>query len=111
MKWFDDWFAKKAKEAWDNSRQINDRDIDMQKAYAMGQAINKVSSMSHSPNTQSINFQIYPANGGHVVEVNMPEYSSLSINTMPNRSLYIVPSDKDLGNEISKIITLEMLKK
>ncbi len=117
MKWFDDWFAKKSKEAWENeikSRDEYTREADMHKAYAMGQvgqAINKVSSMSHSPHTQSINFQIYPANGGHVVEVSMPEYSSLTINSIPNRSLYIIPSDKDIGNEISKIITLEMLKK
>jgi len=75
----------------------------------MNQAIAKMPSVSHSPHAQSINFQIYPANGGHVVEVYAPEYSSLT--TSPNRSLYIIPSDKDIGNEISKIITLEMLKK
>lgn len=114
MKWFDDWFAKKAKEAWENvikSRDEYTKEVDMHKAYAMGQAINKVSSISHSPHTQSINFQIYPANGGHVVEVSVPEYSSLTINVPSNRSLYIIPSDKDIGTEISKIITLEMLKK
>jgi hypothetical protein len=114
MKWFDDWFEKKAREVWETvikSRDEYTREVDMHKAYAMGQAINKVSSISHSPQAQSINFQIYPANGGHVVEVYTPEYSSLTINTSPNRSLYIIPSDKDIGNEISKIITLEMLKK
>ncbi len=114
MKWFDDWFAKKSKEAWENvikSRDEYTKEVDMHKAYAMNQAINKMPSVSYSPHAQSINFQIYPANGGHVVEVHAPEYSSLTINAIPNRSLYIIPSDKDIGNEISKIITLEMLKK
>jgi len=115
MKWFDDWFTKKSREVWETvikSRDEYTREVDMHKAYAMNQAIAKMPSVSHSPHAQSINFQIYPANGGHVVEVYAPEFSSsLTINTMPNRSLYIIPSDKDIGNEISKIITLEMLKK
>ena len=113
MKWFDKWFARKCKESWDNSSEVIPihRDID-EKSYAMGQAINKVQAMiNRSPSTQSINFQIYPANGGHVVEVYMHENHGLSVNMNPYKSLYIIPSDKDLGESISKIITLEMLKK
>jgi hypothetical protein len=117
MKWFDDWFTKKCKEAWTNSNtglKISDRDIEMQKAFHVGQAINKLPSslaISYSPNTQSINFQIYPATGGHVVEVSIHDNSQIHINTNPYKSLHIIPSDKDLGEAISKIITLEMLKK
>jgi hypothetical protein len=119
MKWFDDWFAKKCKEAWENSNRgikISDRDIEMQKAFAMNQAsINKLPSslaLHPSPNTQSINFQIYPAVGGHVVEVHFAEPASYIVNNaVPQKSLHIIPSTEDLGIAISKIITLEMLKK
>jgi hypothetical protein len=119
MKWFDDWFAKKSKEAWENNHQfstlLKERDHEMQKAYAMGQAINKMPSsltLAPSPNTQSINFQIYPATGGHVVEVHFVETNSYLVNgNVPQKSLHIIPSTEDLGIAISKIITLEMLKK
>jgi len=129
MKWLDNWIQKKARQAWENSNtdtKISDRDIEMHKVFAMNQAaMNKLPSslaLHPSPNTQSINFQIYPAVGGHVVEVHFAEPASYSVNgavpasyivngAVPQKSLHIIPSTEDLGIAISKIITLEMLKK
>ena len=62
---------------------------------------------TNSPDCPSINFQIYPASGGNVVEV---QYYNESLDKM-YKALHIIPSDQDLGEGISKIITIEMLKK
>lgn len=70
-----------------------------------GQAI----PSSNSPNTHSINFQIYPATGGYVAEISF--YDEKTDNNV--RSLHVIPTTdySQLGDSISKIITLEMLKR
>lgn len=62
---------------------------------------------STTPSSPSINFQIYPATGGNVVEVQYYDDHT----DKHYRALHIVPTDQDLGEGISKIITVEMLKK
>jgi hypothetical protein len=112
MQWFDNWFAKKSKEAWENSTQNKISTHEIQ-ALTVGALHKQHIPMlpSQSPGTQSINFQIYPATGGHVVEVYIADNNQIHINNNSYKSLHIIPSDKDLGEAISKIITLEMLKK
>ena len=66
-------------------------------------------TQNNSPSTHSINFQIYPAVGGYVAEINFyDEQSDRNI-----RSLHVIPTTdfSQLGDSISKIITLEMLKR
>ena len=62
-----------------------------------------------SPSTHSINFQIYPAVGGYVAEINF--YDEKTDNNV--RSLHVIPTTdySQLGDSISKIITIEMLKR
>lgn len=62
---------------------------------------------TNSPDCPSINFQIYPATGGNVVEI---QYYNETLDKT-YRALHIIPNDQDLGEGISKIITVEMLKK
>ena len=66
--------------------------------------------ITRSPNTNNISFQIYPATGGHVVEISFIDTDSHIVGSQ-YKALHIVPSDKDLGEALSKIITHEMLKK
>lgn len=62
-------------------------------------------------NVDSMNFSIYRANGGYVIETRFRNDDDRKINiSEPNYSLYIVTDDKDLGQEISKIMMLETLK-
>ena len=53
-----------------------------------------------------IHFQVYPANGGYVSEVRT--FCKKTGNT--NTTLHIIPSDQELGEALSKIITIETLK-
>ena len=75
------------------------------KVKKLGQAI--YSGSSGTLSSQSITFQVYSAMGGSVVEVEYYDDKS----DRHYKSLHIIPSDQDLGDGISKIITIEMLKK
>lgn len=60
-----------------------------------------------SLNHQPLNFRIYPATGGHIVE-----YSFYNEKTDRNdQALHLISSDLDLGSELAKIMTLEALKR
>lgn len=55
----------------------------------------------------AMNFRLYPATGGHIVE-----YSYYDEKTDRNtQALHLIPSDADLGDALSKIMTLEALKR
>lgn len=51
---------------------------------------------------QKIAISIYSANGGYIME----------ISTQPGQvaELYIIPEDRDLGQEIGKVITMKVLR-
>lgn len=53
------------------------------------------------------NFTLYQANGGTVLELR--HYDRKSDDNI--YTLYVIPSDRDLGVEISHIITMESLKR
>lgn len=57
--------------------------------------------------TNPMNFRVYPATGGHIVE-----YSYYNERTdQNNQALHLIPSGLDLGTELAKIMTLEALKR
>lgn len=59
----------------------------------------------HLPKT--FRFNIHFAVGGKIIEVHRPNPNNMN---MPNKTLYVVTNDQDLGREIDKIITMESLK-
>jgi hypothetical protein len=92
MKFFKNWFAKMCREAWENSRQ----DVEV-----VG-----ITKASRSIDTNGMNFTVYRANGGHVIETRKYDRKR----DENNNSLHIITDDKDLGEEIGKIITFENLR-
>ena len=54
----------------------------------------------------SLNFSIYEAIGGKIIEFRKYDH----LKDRSNNSLYILGKDEDLGEKIAKIITLESLK-
>jgi hypothetical protein len=67
-----------------------------------------VLSVDTSPSIDSNGFrlQVYKANGGIVVETKRYDHRR----DENNNSLYVITEDKDLGEEIGKIITMENLR-
>ena len=95
FQWFDNWFAKKCKQAWENYCVVED-------SQPPGlTAIN--STILHQ---RGMNFTIYQANGGYVME-----YSKYDERTDKHyQALHIISNDQELGQGIAHIITYEMLK-
>jgi hypothetical protein len=106
MKWFDRWFSNKCAEAWEDART---------EKKSRGSLVKEIGEVSGG-NTISANglmFTIYPANGGHVVEFRKREYSNHPVSRSDENphSLYVISADKDLGESLTHIMTLELLKR
>ena len=92
MKWFDKWFLKKCRQAWDSTKES---------AKTEG-----VPMRTNSIDTSGMNFTVYRANGGHVIETRTHDRR----NDRYSHGLHIITDDKDLGDEIAKIITYENIR-
>lgn len=108
MKWFDKWFNKKCKQAWESANQV-EADSDCvpspsNKPYrGRGIAIKGNSEL----NSNGVNFTMYQANGGTVLELRNYDM----INDRHHNTLYVIPSEADLGQQLAHIITIEALKR
>ena len=95
MKFFRKWFANQCKQAWEDANQL-EKDIP--------QTIAAISPRSIDSN--GMNFTVYRANGGHVIETRKYDRKR----DTNDHGLHIITDDKDLGEEIGKIITFENLR-
>lgn len=102
MKWFDRWLAKKCKQVLDDSNTA----IGVVKSASSKRNASLVSEI-HQLSSPSVNFNMFQATGGTVIEM---RYYDRTNETVSN-SLYIIPSEKDLGQELAHIITVEALKR
>lgn len=66
----------------------------------------KLITRSQSLESRGMNFTLYRANGGYIIEHRV--YDSKTDRS--NNSLHIVTDEKNLGEEIAKIITFENLR-
>lgn len=55
---------------------------------------------------RSVQFTVYTANGGRVIETRRYDRQK----DRHNNNLYVITSDQDFGREIDKIITMEALR-
>jgi hypothetical protein len=74
--------------------------------YACLEVPEKVSSRGfQSLDSQGMNFTVYKANGGFVIEHRVYDRKT----DRNNNSLHIITPDQDLGEELGKIITYESM--
>ena len=109
MKWFDNWFRNKCKQAWesvDDMIAVYDEPLrpSRQRARLVG---TPNQTDTRTPNANGATFILYPASGGNILEVRIYDEKLGEQNT----SLHIIPTDQDLGESIGKIITIEALKR
>ena len=110
MKWFDNWFLKKARWAWSVPQEKDDEGPNLIMTGAKNKAHRSISTRHDSSGeleSRGTCFNLYSANGGHVVELRHYDEKS---DRMKN-ALHIVPHDKDLGEALNHIITYEALKR
>lgn len=119
MKWFFRWLRNGIETV-----DVEDREYESAKytsmsdrAMKIGLAIPKVrntlasgqqtDSNSIHLSTSPMNFRIYQATGGYIVE-----YSYYNENTdRHDQALHLIPSELDMATELAKIMTLEALKR
>ena len=99
MKWFDNWFANKVEESWNRPKAI--------KASSKNEImVGNDDRPSIGSNRHRMNFTVYRANGGMMVEYNRYDERK----DHHHCELHIVHPDQDLGEALGKIITFESLK-
>lgn len=107
-KWLKKKFSDWCKEAWYNEHGKVSPTPDYDSHIIVGAKYNTTRSIE----TTSLNFALYPATGGHVLEMTINEYNPSQLQTnYPRKVLHIIPNGEDLGSALGKIITLEMLRK
>jgi uncharacterized protein YacL (UPF0231 family) len=68
---------------------------------------NKAVTSRESLRSSGMNFTIYQANGGTIVEINQYDHKT----DRNDHNLHIITNDQDLGQGIAHIVTFEMLKR
>ena len=111
MKWFDRWFYKQAKKAWDSrdsyEESVNykeDRKIKMRNDMLIGsaQAVERGAPEGES----TIRFELSSAVGGKILTVRRHDPRKDSF----DQQTYVIPTGEDLGERVAKIINLEQYK-
>ncbi len=103
MKWFDKWIMKKAENIMRKDREVDSGLVPYNLASA--KQVRPI-EVSDSLDTRAVKFKMYKASGGTIIETAMYDDRK----DRHNVSLYVITNDKDLGEEIGKIITMESLK-
>lgn len=90
MKWFNNWFARKCREAWDlDSPEIS-----------------PVKEINDRISADGMNIKIWGATGGHIVEFRRYDIQK---DRNDNR-MYIISADQNFSESLTKIISLEMYR-
>ena len=101
MKWFDKWFVRKCKWAWDHKHLAYDDD----KIYATSGAPIAVSDDPHSLN-DGLRINIKKVIGGSLVTFRTYDRRK----DQSEDKTYIITSEQDFNLELGKIITLESIR-
>lgn len=111
MKWFNKWLEKKLLQTLENSsKEEADSPVQVVRPHH-GKYSPKLNSAigrhEVSLNSRGVNFSLYNANGGTIVELVNYDPSTDTRNT----ALYVIPSGEDMGQQLAHIVTVEALKR
>ena len=100
MKWLDNWILKRAKRIRQRNETISSIDK-LQTGISISEDRPSIGSSRHR-----MNFTVYRANGGVLVEINRYDERK----DHHHCELHIVHPDENLGDALGKIVTFESLK-
>jgi hypothetical protein len=100
MKWLDNWILQRAKRIRNRNETISSIDK-LQTGISISEDRPSIGSSKHR-----MNFTVYRANGGMMVEYNRYDERK----DHHHCELHIVHPDEDLGAALGKIVTFESLK-
>ena len=104
MKWFKRMIVKWVREDWENAGQA--REEDCYQSPKLSRGMNAVSTRSGIDSEPTLQFKVYSAVGGKVVEFNRYDPKT----DRNDRQVYIIGKDEDFGEKIAKISMLESLR-
>ena len=100
MKWLDNWILQRAKRIRSRNETISSIDR-LQTGISISEDRPSIGSSKHR-----MNFTVYRANGGVLVEINRYDERK----DHHHCELHIVHPDENLGDALGKIVTFESLK-
>lgn len=106
MKWFKRMVIKWVREDWENARNDQPEDCYPSPKLSRANSISTISGRANVDSEPTLQFKVYSAVGGKVVEFN--RYDPKSDRT--DRQIYIIGKDEDFGEKIAKISMLESLR-
>jgi len=101
MKWLDNWILKRAKRIRQRNETISSID-----KLSTGLSNSNDDRPSIGSSRHRMNFTVYRANGGVLVEINRYDERK----DQHHCELHIVHPDENLGEALGKIVTFESLK-
>jgi hypothetical protein len=100
MKWFDNWFRKKCKEAW----ETRDAEPANPSTYTVGL---KAVSANHGLDSHGLSLTIYGADGGTVMEFRHYD----SARDRHDHSLHVISQHENFEERVAGAITMEMMRR
>jgi hypothetical protein len=97
MKILKSWILK-----WLND---SDRDYSLRKENAPQHLVVKENHFEHRPD-KTVNFKLMFASGGKIIQTQRYD----TVRQEHNSNLYIITEEQNLGEELEKIITIELLR-
>jgi hypothetical protein len=98
MDWFDKWFAKKCKQAWENKNRLEEGSIKMNSVLQV--------ERGRPEGEGRITFELSSAVGGRILNVRHYDERKDRHETQT----YVIPSGQDVGERVAKIVNLELIK-
>jgi hypothetical protein len=98
MEWFDKWFAKKCKQAWENKNRLEEGSIKMNSVLQV--------ERGRPEGEGRITFELSSAVGGRILNVRHYDERKDRHETQT----YVIPSGQDVGERVAKIVNLELIK-
>ncbi len=101
MQWFDKWFYKQTKKAWENK---NIYEVEEKVHMGIGSAMSIDRGRPEGDNR--ITFELSSAVGGKIL--NVRHYDDRK--DRHESQTYVIPNGEDVGERVAKIVNLEMFK-
>jgi len=105
MKWFKRMIGRWAYEYRDTPENVPN-DCYPSTKMSRGNAISTISGRNHIDSEPTLQFKVYSAVGGKIVEFTRYDRKS----DRHDHQVYIIGKDEDFGEKIAKISTLEVLR-
>lgn len=111
MKWFDKWFYRQAKKAWENKNRFEEEEaVQLKERASVKMAGLQIGTAmverGRAEGEDRISFELSSAVGGRILNVRRYDQRK----DMHDSQTYVIPSGEDVGARVAKILNLELIK-